>query len=188
MSTDNKIWFSAGELALLGERFVAGLPGTMRGCTRRAQRERWVSREVKGSGGPGGIRTEYQPPAAVLALIQSFLAVNPDFFAKSKTRTKADLAKLSKEVFGDAPQRLRQQHTQYDVAGADALLNPQPEGRMLMLQMVLRMSEDRLKEPPTPDMAKKIIDLVDAWMPYCSQHPDMKERLQALKATAALFV
>lgn len=187
MSTDNKIWFSAGELALLGERFVAGLPGTMRGCTRMAQRKKWVLREVKGSGGPGGIRTEYQPPAAVLELIYSFLAENPDFFTKSKTRTKADLAKLSKEVFGDAPQRLRQQHAQYGSA-SEALLNPQPEGRMLMLQMVLRISEDRLKEPPTPDVAKKIVDLADAWLPYCEQHPEMRQRLTVLKATAALFI
>lgn len=61
-------------------------------------------------GGKKGIRTEYQPPTNVLALIHTFLVTNPNFFAKSKTRTKADLTKLSKEVFGDAPQRLRQQY------------------------------------------------------------------------------
>lgn len=108
MSADGEMWFSAGELSLLGERFVAGLPSTMRGCTRKAQREGWVSRKVKGSGGPGGIRTEYQPPTAVLALIRSFLADNPDFFSKSKTRTRADLASVSKEIFGDAPLRIAQ--------------------------------------------------------------------------------
>lgn len=188
VSTDTENWFSAGELALLGERFVAGIPTTMRGCTRMAQRKGWVSRKMPCQGGKGGMRTEYQPPADVLALIRSFLQVNPDFFAKSKTRTKKDLAKLSKEVSGDAPQRLRQQHAQYDVTGVDALLNPQPEGRMLMLQMVLQISENRLKEPPTPDVAKKIMDLSDAWMPYCAQHPDLKERLLALKVTAALFI
>lgn len=106
MSTDIKVWFSAGELSLLGERFVAGLPGTMRGCARMAKRKKWISREVPGRGGKGGIRTEYHPPSTVLALIQSFLASNPDFFAKSKTHTKADLATLSKEVFGDAPAAL----------------------------------------------------------------------------------
>lgn len=100
MSTDNKIWFSAGEIALLGERFVAGLPGTMRGCTRRAQREGWVSREVKGSGGPGGILTEYQPPTDVLALIQSFLAANPEFF---KPKQRKNLPKFIVPTPGSNP-------------------------------------------------------------------------------------
>ena len=105
MSTDEKGWFSASDLSLLGERLVAGLPKTMSGCMRRAKKEDWVLREVKGSGGKGGMRTEYQPPAPVLALIQSFLDANPDFFAKSKTRTKADLAAISKEVLGDEPRQ-----------------------------------------------------------------------------------
>ena len=106
MSTDEIGWFSASDLSLLGERLIAGLPKTMSGCMRRAKKEDWASREVKGSGGPGGILTEYQPPAPVLALIHSFLDANPEFFMKSKTRTKADLASISKEVFGDAPDRI----------------------------------------------------------------------------------
>lgn len=60
----------------------------MRGCTRRAQREGWISREVKGAGGPGGVLTEYQPPVNILVLIHPFLQENPDFFGKSKTRAK----------------------------------------------------------------------------------------------------
>lgn len=84
MSSDVKNWFSGDELALLGERLVAGLPKTMSGSKRRAKKEGWVSREVKGSGGPGGILTEYQPPADVLALIQSFLDDNPEFFKKKR--------------------------------------------------------------------------------------------------------
>lgn len=86
MSTGGEIWLSAGELSLLGERFVAGLPSTMRGCTRKAQREGWVFREVKGGGGPGGMRTEYQPPTDVLALIQSFLVENPEFFKLKRSK------------------------------------------------------------------------------------------------------
>lgn len=39
---------------------------------------------MKGSGGPGGMRTEYQPPADVLTLIQSFLEANPEFFKKKR--------------------------------------------------------------------------------------------------------
>jgi len=105
MSTGGKIWLSARELSLLGERLVAGLPKTESGCRRFITKEGWVSREVKGSGGKSGMRTEYQPPAPVLALIQSFLDANPDFFAKSKTRTKADLAAISKEVLGDEPRQ-----------------------------------------------------------------------------------
>lgn len=42
-------------------------------------------------GGKAGVRTEYQPPAPVLALIQPFLDTNPDFFTKSKTRKGAML-------------------------------------------------------------------------------------------------
>lgn len=32
------------------------------------------------------MRTEYQPPADVLALIHAFLEANPDFFGKDKRR------------------------------------------------------------------------------------------------------
>jgi hypothetical protein len=188
MSTDVGIWFSSNELSLLGEKFVAGLPTTMRGCTRRAQREGWISRQVKGSGGPGGIRTEYQPPADVLALIHSFLTANPDFFAKSKTRTRDDLANVSKELFGDAPRRLLQDQANYVARESDALLAPEAGDRMAMLKMVLRMSEERLKVPPSPDVAKKIVDLADAWLPYCEAHQEIKARLLALRATAAMFV
>lgn len=103
MSTDNDNWFSAAALALLGERFVAGLPQSMSGCMRRAKKEGWKSRVVKGSGGKDGIRTEYQPPASVLALIHKFLSVNPDFFNKSKSRTKANLTSIFKQIPGDCP-------------------------------------------------------------------------------------
>jgi hypothetical protein len=117
MSSDTKIWFSAKEISLLGERRVAGLPKTESGSRRHISQERWVSREVKGGGGPGGILTEYQPPADILALIHPFLQANPDFFAKSKTRTRVDLAALSKQVFGDAPLRIAQNpNPEYDAA------------------------------------------------------------------------
>lgn len=38
------------------------------------------------------MRTEYQPPADVLATIHTFLEVNPDFFGKEKARAAAPLA------------------------------------------------------------------------------------------------
>lgn len=63
------------------------------------------------------MRTEYQPPADILARIQLYLQANPDFFKKSKTRTSADLAVFSREVFGDAPLRLAQNpNLEYDEA------------------------------------------------------------------------
>jgi len=147
-----------------------------------------VSRQVKGSGGPGGVRTEYQPPVDVLVPIIDFLSANPDFFSKSKSRSRADLAKRSKELFGDAPRRLLWEQAVYAAKENDALLAPSPEGRMLMLQMVVRVSEMKLQSPPAPDVAQKIVDLAEAWLPYCEQHPEMKQRLLALKASAALFV
>lgn len=80
----------------------------MQGCKWRAKKAGWESRSVRGSGGPGGLRTEYQPPADVLAQIHAFLEVNPDFFGKDKRRTRPELAAVSKQVFGDAPARLAQ--------------------------------------------------------------------------------
>ncbi len=39
---------------------------------------------MKGSGGPRGVLTIYQPPAEILAQIHAFLAVNPDFVGGPK--------------------------------------------------------------------------------------------------------
>lgn len=90
MSEKAKNWFSATELSMLGKLDVAELPTSAVGSTGRAQRDAWISREVPCMGGKKGMRTEYQPPAAVLALIQSFLSANPDFFAK-KHRPRGEL-------------------------------------------------------------------------------------------------
>jgi len=188
MSSKVENWLSAKELSLLGKQRVVDLPTSAAGVVWRAKNEGWGSRKVPCMGGKRGMRTEYQPPAEVLALIQSYLHDHPDFFPPPKKRTRAELASISKEMFGDAPRRLQQEQADYAVREKDVLLAPDPEGRMLMLQMVLRVSEMKLKEPPAPDVAKKIVDLADAWMPYCEQHPAIKERLQALKATAALFL
>lgn len=87
MSEKVKIWFSATELSLLGKMNVADLPTSSVGSTGRAQSKGWISREVPCMGGKKGMRTEYQPPADVLALIHPFIEANPDFL-KSK-REKA---------------------------------------------------------------------------------------------------
>lgn len=84
MSTEAKIWFSAAEIAKLGDVFVAGLPRSERGATRRAQQKKWESRSVLGKGGKGGMKTEYQPPDLVLMDIHKFLSQNPDFFSEIK--------------------------------------------------------------------------------------------------------
>ncbi|MEW5893341.1 MAG: S24 family peptidase [Pseudomonadota bacterium] len=68
-SEHDDVWLSAEDLAEYGKR--AGLPGTPRGCTKKAQREQWPSRQVQGKGGKGGIKTLYQPPTALLAAIKS---------------------------------------------------------------------------------------------------------------------
>jgi len=80
MSEKVKNWFSATELSMLGKLNVAELPTSAVGSTGRAQRDAWMSREVPCMGGKKGMRTEYQPPANVLALIQPFLEANPGFF------------------------------------------------------------------------------------------------------------
>jgi hypothetical protein len=60
--------FSARELAVLG---LPGYPTTERGWVRLVEREAWKFRLVRGRGGKGGMRREYQPPAPVLELIHA---------------------------------------------------------------------------------------------------------------------
>lgn len=117
MSADVKNWFSADELSMFGDRLVAGLPKSMSGSMRRAKKEGWVSREVKGSGGPGGVLTEYQPPADVLAQIHAFLEANPDFFGQDKKR-------VSRPLPSDLPasHKAVQEHVPYTVSPGTAAL------------------------------------------------------------------
>jgi hypothetical protein len=84
VSSKDKIWFSAAELSLLGKFGVAKLPTSEPGCTGRAKSFAWEGRSVKSKGGKQGTRTEYRPPSDVLAEIQDFLQVNPDFFDSKK--------------------------------------------------------------------------------------------------------
>jgi len=60
--------FSARDLASFG---LPGYPKTERGWTRLVEREHWPHKTVKGKGGPGGIRREYQPPTHVMELIEA---------------------------------------------------------------------------------------------------------------------
>lgn len=82
MSSD--VYFSASQLAKLGSAKVIHMPKTERNAREAARRAEWPCRDVDGGGGAGGVRTEYQPPADMLALIHSFLETNPDFFKKKR--------------------------------------------------------------------------------------------------------
>lgn len=84
-SSEVKSWFSAKEIEMLGLASVARLPGTERGARDKMKREGWTSKRVQGKGGKGGIKTEYQPPSNVLAIIHNYLKDNPDFFEKNKS-------------------------------------------------------------------------------------------------------
>lgn len=66
MLNDNSRYFSISEL--LGMN-LPGYPDTRQGWHERVKREKWELREVKGLGGPGGVRREYSPPPDVRALI-----------------------------------------------------------------------------------------------------------------------
>ncbi len=88
MSSDDKLWFSADELARLSPHLVIKIPTSSRQCRARAQREKWQSRKVPGRGGPQGEKTEYLPPEDIFAEIKKFLSENPDFFQKEKGLTE----------------------------------------------------------------------------------------------------
>jgi putative transposase len=63
-----KTHFSCAELAAMK---LPGLPASERNMRIRVQSEGWASRQVPGKGGKGGMRTEYQPPKALLSSIIS---------------------------------------------------------------------------------------------------------------------
>lgn len=106
MSEKVQNWFSATELSMLGKLNVAKLPTSAVGSTGRAQRDAWISREVPCMGGKKGIRTEYQPPTDVLALINAFLADNPGFFFKMKT-SKAERLRKAERLQSEQEERIR---------------------------------------------------------------------------------
>lgn len=87
MSPDAQIWFPALQLSMLGAAHVIDMPRSDRGAREKLKKSGWPQRSVECKGGKSGMRTEYQPPADVLATIHTFLEVNPDFFGKEKGRT-----------------------------------------------------------------------------------------------------
>lgn len=88
MSTEVKIWFSAAEIAQLGNALIGGLPKSIRGALGRAKANAWESRIVPGRGGKGGLKTEYKLPQEVMNVLTMFLKENPNFFTKDKAEVK----------------------------------------------------------------------------------------------------
>ena len=62
-----KNFYSCAELA---ELKISGLPASKPGVKIRAESEGWIKREVTAKGGKGGVKTEYQPPKAILEIIK----------------------------------------------------------------------------------------------------------------------
>lgn len=92
MQGDNLNFFSVAELLRLQ---LPGYPLTRQGWDALVKRDKWSSREVKGLGGPGGIKNEYQPPPKVMALIESSQRGEPPAAPASKSAHTAKDAALS---------------------------------------------------------------------------------------------
>jgi phage repressor protein C with HTH and peptisase S24 domain len=108
MSTVVNIWFSASQLATLGSaKVIPGMPRTEKAARAFAKKSEWPHRIVEGSGGKGGMRTEYQPPANVLGLIHDFLKLNPNIFNK----TLLLLERSMEAGLSDVQKNAIQQHT-----------------------------------------------------------------------------
>lgn len=90
MSSGGKIWFSAVQLGALGAaKVIPDMPRSEKGAREAVKRMEWLQRRVECQGGKGGMRTEYQPPAAVLALIYPFLEANPEFLKPQRGKAVA---------------------------------------------------------------------------------------------------
>lgn len=101
MKSDNSNYFSISQL--LGMR-LPSYPDTRQGWDTLVKREKWEYREVKGLGGPGGVRREYAPPPAIMALIEA--CHRGDIPPAARPRlTKPGIESINNEVFGGSPAR-----------------------------------------------------------------------------------
>ncbi|TYP83911.1 MULTISPECIES: Mu transposase C-terminal domain-containing protein [Nitrosomonas] len=62
-----KTHYSCSELV---EMKLPGLPSSERRMRDRVKKDGWESIQMSGKGGRGGLRTEYQPPASIMAIIK----------------------------------------------------------------------------------------------------------------------
>jgi putative transposase len=103
----NKQWYSAAQLAAMK---LPGLPGSEPGVRGRAQSENWTSRQVSCKGGKNGLRTEYQPPKAVLMLI-------------SEQRVTQEIAEIDATVEAKLPAAKSVTNGELALPGSTAPLN-----------------------------------------------------------------
>lgn len=68
-----KTHYSCAELAAMQ---LPGMPASERGMRDRVKKDGWLSRQVEGCGGKDGKRTEYQPPAQIMAQIKEIALKN----------------------------------------------------------------------------------------------------------------
>lgn len=68
MDKDNSNYYSVAELVALN---LPNFPSSRQGVDAHVKRGKWPMRKTKGLGGPGGERSEYQPPPDVQSLIDA---------------------------------------------------------------------------------------------------------------------
>ena len=114
MLNDSSQYFSVSEL--LGLQ-LPGYPTTRQGWNALVKRDKWKYREVKGLGGPGGVRREYAPPPDIFSLKEALDlfrsefkkftdAESPEPFSES-TANFVDLYNNYGEDFFNFPEWLR---------------------------------------------------------------------------------
>lgn len=101
---EDKLWFSAAEIAQLGKALIGGLPKSSRGALGRAKDNHWENRIVPGKGGKGGLKTEYKLPQEVMKIVRMFLKESPDFFIKNDNKESND--KRSSRLYPTTPLKL----------------------------------------------------------------------------------
>lgn len=105
---------------------------------------------MKGGGGPGGMRTEYQPPADVLALIQPFLQANPDFFSGNKSRPGATAP-------SPGSHKIEQRLAPYTLSpGTSELFNQQSVWAEAVIRVALFVRNKPLLVNAPPDLHQRV--------------------------------
>lgn len=174
MSTEHEEgWFSAAELAAFGT--AAGLPGSERGCKKKAQREGWPSRTVPGKGGRSGELTLYLPPRPLLAAIKELGGASGSVASVCYT-LPTDSAVARHMVSEPLPMIVSRPPS-----------DPGAAERRQMLLTVLRTMEHLLLEPVSQETAAAMLEVVDSWRGFAHSAPDLQQRLAAVRSAAWLY-
>jgi len=95
-----KEWFSAIELS-----GIEGMPGTKMNVIRKAKKEKWLFREVKAKGGPGGKKREYHisslPEETRIALLKMAASIQTPDDAAMQEFIEKEKIKLTPEELQD---------------------------------------------------------------------------------------